>query len=164
MWSASQLLPDFNDDPSRILKMWWARGDILGTFIHYTHSLDCQRSNSAIFLCPLGQLTPHPWQTADCPSPFSNVRSRGGIRHQACQGWVVQQWASQSGPGGENISHNVRAAGNSTPKSFLSSPRDSFLIESRCQGSGKKGNKARHYTKVSPEYHDWICVKNKSQG
>lgn len=31
------------------------------------------------------------------------------------------------GPGGENISHNVRASGNSTPKSFLSL----FLAASR---------------------------------
>ena len=133
--------------------MDWALGDRL---------ISIQVPSSAIFLCPPGQLTPHPWQTADCPSPFSNVRSRGGIRH--VKAGLCKNGPHSPGPGGENISHNVRAAGNSTPKSFLSSPRDSFLIESRCQGSGKKGNKARHYTKVSPEYHDWICVKNKSQG
>ena len=138
--------------------MWWARGDILGTFIHYTHSLDCQRSNSAIFHLASWPRIPDRLLTAHL-----RFLMRGA---EACQGWVVQHWASQRSRARRRkyLTMCERVGIIPTPKSFLSSPRDSFLIESRCQGSGKKGNKARHYTKVSPEYHDWIRVKNESQG
>ena len=132
--------------------MDWARGD------------EIQVTSCAYFCICLASWPriPDRLLTAHLRFLMWGAEEASGIRH--VKAGLCNNGPHSPGPGGENISHNVRAAGNSTPKSFLSSPRDSFLIESRCQGSGKKGNKARHYTKVSPEYHDWICVKNKSQG
>ena len=60
----------------------------------------------------------------------------------------------------EKISHNVRAGGNNLNPKVLHLLASRFVFDRvKVQGSGKTGNKARHYIKVSPEYHDWIRVK-----
>ena len=60
----------------------------------------------------------------------------------------------------EKISHNVRAGGNNPNPKVLPLLASRFVFDRvKVQRSGKTGNKARHYTKVSQEYNDWIRVK-----